>query len=136
MSWLVALVALALGAGLLAAAPAQASFPKTAFHAGSTDIHADGHFIWENRSVQVGGSVTGDGTLGASVVFTAFDGSGHVVARAARPGDNKYTGGVFSYGFTLDASSVVGGIRSIEVDLWGKSGTNVFLDDFPTYFRP
>lgn len=118
---LAVLTALAVG---FAAAPAQA-FPSTHWEVDSIyqfDLPsgwAEGRFVWENRSVRVGASLdSADGQDCVAVVFTAYDRSGRQVARAARPGDSKYTCGAPGYGFTLNASHVRGGIRTIVVDLY------------------
>ena len=117
-------VSLALGGVTVMAAPARAADPKTPFSVAFATTAANGNFIWYNRSVQVGGGVWGDtGDYCAAVVFTAYSGyggTGNRLARAARPGDGDYhcQATRFGYGFTLDASDVVGGIRSITVTLW------------------
>jgi hypothetical protein len=145
LPWIVGLVASVGGATMLYAAPAQAAYPKTSYNVEDTrdaDPGAAGDFIWYNRSVRVGGTVVAsadNGSVCAAVVFTGRDGGGNIVARAARPGDNSYTCSAFpgfSYGFTLDASTVVGGIRTIEVDLWEKYEGSTFEAVAHTYRRP
>lgn len=118
-----------------------ATYPSTEWYV-SNYAYGYGHFIWYNRSVQVGGSVFADGTGDpcAAVVLTAYDQYKKQVARAARPGDNEYScdTGAAGFGFTLDASDVVGGIRSIEVDLWEwdfRTG-RTFKADTEWYYRP
>lgn len=128
-AWLAAGAALAVLAGGLAAAPAQA-FRTTRWDIDSNNQGsfntADGRFIWQNRSVRVGTTLFHDaGSYCMALVFTAYDARGRQVARAARPGGTRYyCGDVRGYGFTLNASHVVGGIRKIVVDLWE--------DDFPS----
>ena len=144
LPWVVALVTSAVGATMLYAAPAQAAYPKTSYNVEDTrnaDPGTAGNFIWYNRSVRVGGTVvaSADGRVCAAVVFTGKDGNGRVVARATRPGDNSYTCSAFpgfSYGFTLDASTVAGGIRTIEVDVWEKYNGTTFEGVTHTYRRP
>lgn len=122
-AWLAAGALLAALAGGVAAAPAQA-FPTTRWGIDSTDSQslnsAGGRFIWENRSVRVGAFLNRGSSDCLAVVFTAYDAEGRQVARAARPGDNKYLCSFDGrgYGFTLRASHVVGGIRTIVVDLY------------------
>ncbi|GAA3782403.1 hypothetical protein GCM10022225_83460 [Plantactinospora mayteni] len=143
-TWLMIVTAvLATVAGIaVTAAPAQAAYPRTFFGAYDNYTKAEGTFVWYNRSVQVGGGVWGAPAQGecAAVVFTAYDQHDRQVARAARPGDNVYQcgGDRYGYGFTLDASNVVGGIRKIEINLytWIRNSGLVFLADVKVYHRP
>jgi hypothetical protein len=134
-------VLVAVAALIVPAGPAQAADPSTTFFVGNVGA-AEGDFIWYNRSVRVGGGVTAapTGDPCAAVVFTAYDGSGRQVDRAARPGDNLYNCSPdrYGYGFTLDASDVVGGIRKIRVDLWEWYPDEGWIFDSVTkyYTRP
>ncbi|WP_203863102.1 hypothetical protein [Plantactinospora mayteni] len=140
-----ALVATIMGSTAVST-PAHAASVQTWFDIG-TGTQSSGNFIWHNRSVQVGGGVTGSSSyLGdrswwcASVVFTAYDMNNRQVARAARPGDNQYNCTVYRYGFgfMLDASNVLGGIRHIRVDLWewDRDRNTVYIDKTEWYHRP
>ncbi|WP_203863103.1 hypothetical protein, partial [Plantactinospora mayteni] len=137
----VALVATIMGSTAVST-PAHAAYPQTPFREQDLNLSGtSGKFIWYNRSVQVGGGVTGSGNRDcAAVVFTAYDSNNRQVARAARPGDNQYncTNQRYGFGFMLDASNVVGGIRSIRVDLyiWNIETGQVFLEDSGRYPRP
>jgi hypothetical protein len=124
---------LAAGAGsfmaLSALAPATtaaaASYPRTPY--ALQDVGGDsvsGHFVWYNRSVGVGGTLYSVSSC-VAVVYTGYSlpggdtGGGRILARQTRPGDKDYLcSGSLGHGFTLDASSVTGGIQSVEVNLW------------------
>ena len=144
-SWLAAgaaIAALAALAGGVLAAPAQA-FPRTPWHiVDSASLNgAQGNFIWQNRSVRVAARLEHvSPTFCMAVVFTAYDRSNHQVARVARPGDgvHHYLCGFAarSYGFTLNASHVFGGIRKIVVDLWQRRGARVSHTDRVICGRP
>jgi hypothetical protein len=112
---------------LVNAGPAIAAYPRTGYSAGDNYSGAVyGNFIWYNRSVQVGGTLYAPllTEYGTAVVYSAYSSSGKMVARAARPGDGVYLyGGSLGHGFTLDASSVVGGIRHIDVTIWVRNPT-------------
>jgi hypothetical protein len=109
---------------LVNAGPAMA-YPRTGYSAGdSSSGLVSGNFIWYNRSVQVGGTLYAPllTEWGTAVVYSAYSSSGKMVARAARPGDGVYLySGKLGHGFTLDASSVVGGIRHIDVTIWVRN---------------
>lgn len=124
------------GNSTLAAVPLQADSAPKPFVVANGSTPAAGHFIWESRSVRVGGSIAGSRLVEAAVVFTAYDGTGRVVARAARPGDNDYTPTLKNYGFTLNPSG--GAIQKIVVDVWQKDepGGHVHKRDSQAYFRP
>ena len=73
-----------------------------------------GNLIWYNRSVQVGGTLISYQACDA-VVYTGYDGGGNQVARQQR---GYICGGQLGHGFTLDASTVVGGIQTVLVDIY------------------
>ena len=124
-AWWVAIVTLVAALVVpLSAEPAMAAYPTSTYDTGAGGSFIYGDLIWYNRSVRVGGTVGDDDGVApcAAVVYTGYDGSGRAIARAARPGDDKYTCGSLGHGFTLDASSVSGGIRWVEIDLWLSNG--------------
>lgn len=79
-------------------------------------VSVDGNLIWYNRSVQVGGTLSVQASDCGAVVYTGYDGSNNIVARQQR----GYICGPASlgHGFTLDASTVYGGIRTVLIDIW------------------
>ncbi|MGC0416911.1 hypothetical protein [Embleya sp. AB8] len=109
--------------------PTQAAlaYPKTHWEVGAHGLgctSAGGDFIWDTRSVQVSGALAGAaGDVCQAVIFTAYDQDDRVIAGATRPGPGNYYCGVtrHGFGFTLDASSVPGGIRYVVVDLWERN---------------
>lgn len=99
------------------ATAAPASSVNQPFNVNGWDV---GNLIWYNRSVQVGATLYGPAAPYCdAVVYTAYDQYGNQVARQARPGDGTYIcGGSLGHGFMLDASTVVGGIRRVVIDIW------------------
>jgi hypothetical protein len=123
----VAVMALAMTSIVVSAGSAGA-YPRTSYFVGNctgfNEGCVEGHFIWYNQSVQVGGTLyaPGDAALGNAVVYTAYSGSGTMIARAARPGDGVYLyGGKLGHGFTLDPNVVAGGIETIDVTIWFRN---------------
>jgi hypothetical protein len=104
-----------------------AAYPQSHYGLGTSWSQVSGNLIWYNRSVQVGGTLWAyDGSC-AAVVYTGYDGHGVQVARQQR---GYICGSSLGHGFTLDASSVVGGIRKILIDQWvadNTSGSGAFL---------
>jgi hypothetical protein len=124
----VAVMTLAFTSIVMSAGSAKASYPSTGYGVGDCTGAGTGcvigNFIWYNRSVQVGGTLWAgiDGETGDAVVYTAYSGSGKILARAVRPGDGQYLyAGKLGHGFTLDASTVAGGIQKVEVAIWNHN---------------
>lgn len=82
------------------------------------------------------------GLICGAVVFSAYDQHGTRVARAARPATTCTNAPAAAMAtasrLTLDASSVVGGIRRIKIDLWEWDQKNgaVVIGASATYYRP
>jgi hypothetical protein len=129
--------------GIMVSANAAKAYPRSSFSVGSTsDGKATGHFVWYNRSVQIGGTLYPSASstiLGDAVVFTVYH-NNTVLTRAARPCDGCYrfhSQGSLGFGFTMGAN-VAGGATKIVVDVWYKGSTSVnpWKGASKTYYRP
>ncbi|MEU3902123.1 hypothetical protein [Streptomyces sp. NPDC045251] len=122
---------------MLALSAVAADYPNSTYGISRDPFGGvSGNFIWYNRSVQVGGTLSSNGGC-VSVVYTAYDRNGDYVTRAARPGDNEYMcSGSKGHGFTLDAGDVYGGIRYVRVTMWCKDSGGVFNCASRLYLRP
>ena len=138
----VAVIAL-VGAGVIVTTSTAKAYPSSSFSVGSSsDGRATGHFVWYNRSVQVGGTLYPSASstiLGDAVVFTVYHNS-TVLTHVARPCDGCYrfrSDGSLGFGFTMGAN-VAGGATKIVVDLWLKGSTSVnpWKAYSKTYYRP
>jgi hypothetical protein len=105
---------------LVSAPPAAAASQHYSLTRAGTGV--SGNLAWLNRSVKVGGTVHGTAGRCAAVVYTGYSGTGRIVARGTRPGDNAYTCGSLPHGFVLDAGGVHGGITRVDIDLWVDTG--------------
>jgi hypothetical protein len=104
-----------------------AAYPQSGYGQATFLSQISGNLIWYNRSVRVGGTLWAYDGHCAAVVYTGYDGHGVQVARQQR---GYICSSTLGHGFTLDASSVVGGIRKILIDQWGAdntSGSGAFL---------
>jgi hypothetical protein len=116
--------------GIMVSANQAKAYPSSGFNVGSSsDGKAVGNFIWYNRSVRVGGTLsppTSTPNTGVAVVFTVYHGSTSLT-HVARPCDGCYrfrNQGSLGFGFTMGAN-VAGGATAIVVDIWMKGNVSV-----------
>jgi hypothetical protein len=129
--------------GIMVSANAAKAYPRSSFSVGSSSTgKVAGNFVWYNRSVQIGGTLspgTSSPNTGVAVVFNVYH-NNTLLTRAARPCDGCYrfpNQGSLGFGFTMGAN-VAGGATKIVVDLWmkGNVSVNPWKEASKTYYRP